>query len=221
MISLVFSNASPAMPPWGARAALSWHQPVRGRCPGGTEPPFLLDMSPAVAARGKSAGPNARRDNFRSGYALRRARPPTTDPTPRSAAWCSRSAAYKARPVDAEWTFSAAVISARPMRAASATSQRRWTARRRRTLFPRDEARPFVPEGDYRARWTPLITRVRSSPTAEGFDEVLVAGEPSGATRRCGGATAFPTIRRGRGAAPGGRKGRHRAARGLARPLTG
>ena len=36
----------------------------------------------------------------------------------------------------------------------------------------------FVPDGDYRARMDTLIGRVRSSPTAEGFDEVLVAGEP-------------------------------------------
>ena len=36
----------------------------------------------------------------------------------------------------------------------------------------------FVPEGDYRARMDTLIGRVRGSPTAEGFDEVLVAGEP-------------------------------------------
>jgi LDH2 family malate/lactate/ureidoglycolate dehydrogenase len=36
----------------------------------------------------------------------------------------------------------------------------------------------FVPEADYRARMDALIERVRACPTADGVDEVLIAGEP-------------------------------------------
>jgi len=36
----------------------------------------------------------------------------------------------------------------------------------------------FVSEGDYRARMDTLIERVRAVPKAEGFDEILIPGEP-------------------------------------------
>ena len=53
MIALVFSNASRAMPPWGGRGAAR-HQPAGGRRARRRRPSrILLDMSPAVAARGK------------------------------------------------------------------------------------------------------------------------------------------------------------------------
>ena len=43
-ISLVFSNASPAMPPWGARNALLGTNPFAAGAPAGRHPPFVLDI---------------------------------------------------------------------------------------------------------------------------------------------------------------------------------
>src|SRR5712675_1344871 len=42
-----------AMPPWGGREGLLGTSPIAVAAPGGKEMPFDLDMSPAVAARGK------------------------------------------------------------------------------------------------------------------------------------------------------------------------
>jgi LDH2 family malate/lactate/ureidoglycolate dehydrogenase len=36
----------------------------------------------------------------------------------------------------------------------------------------------FVSEDDYRARMDTLVERVRAVPKAEGFDEILIPGEP-------------------------------------------
>ncbi len=52
-IALVFSNASRAMPPWGGREGFLGTNPFAAGAPSGNELPFDLDMSPAVAARGK------------------------------------------------------------------------------------------------------------------------------------------------------------------------
>src|SRR3546814_646902 len=52
-LSLVFTNASRAMPPWGGRRALLGTSPFAAGAPSGREVPYVLDMSPAVAARGK------------------------------------------------------------------------------------------------------------------------------------------------------------------------
>jgi LDH2 family malate/lactate/ureidoglycolate dehydrogenase len=53
MMSLVFTNSSPALPVWGGREKLMGVSPIACGAPGGKERPFILDMAPSVAARGK------------------------------------------------------------------------------------------------------------------------------------------------------------------------
>lgn len=53
MMSLVFTNSSPALPVWGGREKLMGVSPIACGAPGGEERPFILDMAPSVAARGK------------------------------------------------------------------------------------------------------------------------------------------------------------------------
>src|SRR5262249_27435964 len=69
-IAFVFSNASPAMPPWGGREGLLGTNPFAVGAPGGAHGPFLLDMSPAVAARGKIRKAERRGESIPLGYAL-------------------------------------------------------------------------------------------------------------------------------------------------------
>lgn len=51
MMSLVFTNSSPALPVWGGREKLMGVSPIACGAPAGR--PFVLDMAPSVAARGK------------------------------------------------------------------------------------------------------------------------------------------------------------------------
>jgi LDH2 family malate/lactate/ureidoglycolate dehydrogenase len=51
MLSLVFTNSSPALPAWGGRSKLLGVSPIACGAPG--KHPFILDMAPSVAARGK------------------------------------------------------------------------------------------------------------------------------------------------------------------------
>lgn len=53
MMSLVFTNSSPALPVWGGKEKLMGVSPLACGAPGGEKPPFILDMAPSVAARGK------------------------------------------------------------------------------------------------------------------------------------------------------------------------
>ncbi len=80
LISLVFSNASPGMPPWGGRKAIIGTNPFAAGAPAGTELPFDLDMSPAVAARGKIRRAARRGESIPLGYALDKQGRATTDP---------------------------------------------------------------------------------------------------------------------------------------------
>jgi Malate/L-lactate dehydrogenases len=79
-IALVFTNASPAMPPWGGKQALLGTSPFAAGAPSGREVPYVLDMSPAVAARGKIRRAARHGGEIPLGYALDKDGRPTTDP---------------------------------------------------------------------------------------------------------------------------------------------
>jgi LDH2 family malate/lactate/ureidoglycolate dehydrogenase len=79
-MALVFTNASPAMPPWGGRKGLLGTSPFAAGAPSGDLPPYVLDMSPAVAARGKIRRAARRGEQIPLGYALDSQGRPTTDP---------------------------------------------------------------------------------------------------------------------------------------------
>ncbi|KAK7712986.1 hypothetical protein SLS57_007547 [Botryosphaeria dothidea] len=53
LMSLVFTNSSPALPVWGGREKLMGVSPLACGAPAGQSKPFILDMAPSVAARGK------------------------------------------------------------------------------------------------------------------------------------------------------------------------
>jgi len=80
-VALVFTNASRAMPPWGGREALLGTSPLAAGAPGGKLAPFVLDMSPAVAARGKIRIAEKRGEKIPLGFALDGEGRPTSDPT--------------------------------------------------------------------------------------------------------------------------------------------
>ena len=53
MLSLVFTNSSPALPVWGGKEKIMGVSPLACGAPGGEERDFVLDMAPSIAARGK------------------------------------------------------------------------------------------------------------------------------------------------------------------------
>ena len=69
------------MPPWGGREGLFGTNPFAAGAPSGNEVPFILDMSPAVAARGKIRLAEKRGETIPEGYALDKDGKNTTDPT--------------------------------------------------------------------------------------------------------------------------------------------
>jgi LDH2 family malate/lactate/ureidoglycolate dehydrogenase len=179
MISLVFSNASPAMPPWGARTALLGTSPFAAGAPAGSEPPFLLDMSPAVAARGKIRRAERRGETIPLGYALDAQGRPTTDPKAALAGVVQPIGSYKGSGLAMLMDIFGGVLSGAAY-AGDVGDQYKAMDRPQDVghFFLAMKPDLFVPEDTYRARMDTLITRVRAAPTAEGFDEVLVAGEP-------------------------------------------
>jgi LDH2 family malate/lactate/ureidoglycolate dehydrogenase len=80
MMSLVFTNSSPALPVWGGREKLMGVSPIACGAPAGSGRPFILDMAPSVAARGKIYKALRRREKIPGDWALDAQGNPTDDP---------------------------------------------------------------------------------------------------------------------------------------------
>jgi LDH2 family malate/lactate/ureidoglycolate dehydrogenase len=80
MLSLVFTNSSPALPVWGGRQKLMGVSPIACGAPAGKTRPFILDMAPSVAARGKIYKALRRGEQIPDGWALDEDGAHTTDP---------------------------------------------------------------------------------------------------------------------------------------------
>ncbi|KAG6047779.1 hypothetical protein E4U39_000140 [Claviceps sp. Clav50 group G5] len=81
MMSLVFTNSSPALPPYGGKGKLLGVSPIACGAPAqGTMPNFILDMAPSVAARGKIYKAKRRGEKIPLDWALDAEGRPTDDP---------------------------------------------------------------------------------------------------------------------------------------------
>jgi LDH2 family malate/lactate/ureidoglycolate dehydrogenase len=178
-IAFVFSNASPAMPPWGGKDGLLGTNPFTVGAPGGKLGPFLLDMSPAVAARGKIRRAQRRGENIPLGYALDAQGRPTTDPTAALGGVVLPIGGYKGSGLSMLMDILGGVISGAAF-AGGVADQYKVYDRPQNVGHFFLALRPdlFIAESDYRARMDTLVERVRECPTAEGFDEILIPGEP-------------------------------------------
>ncbi|KAF2849105.1 malate/L-lactate dehydrogenase-like protein [Plenodomus tracheiphilus IPT5] len=81
MMSLVFTNSSPALPVWGGKSKLMGVSPIACGAPAGRDGrPFLLDFAPSVAARGKVYKALRRGEKIPKGWALDSEGKHTDDP---------------------------------------------------------------------------------------------------------------------------------------------
>jgi LDH2 family malate/lactate/ureidoglycolate dehydrogenase len=80
MMSLVFTNSSPALPVWGGREKLMGVSPLACGAPAGRQKPFILDMAPSIAARGKIYKAARRGEKIPPDWALDADGRPTDDP---------------------------------------------------------------------------------------------------------------------------------------------
>jgi LDH2 family malate/lactate/ureidoglycolate dehydrogenase len=81
MMSLVFTNSSPALPVWGGKSKLMGVSPIACGAPAGEKGrPFIMDMAPSVAARGKIYKALRRGEKIPEDWALDKHGQRTDDP---------------------------------------------------------------------------------------------------------------------------------------------
>lgn len=80
IMSLVFTNSSPALPVWGGKSKLMGVSPIACGAPAGKGRPFIVDMAPSVAARGKIYKALRRGEKIPMDWALDKDGKQTDDP---------------------------------------------------------------------------------------------------------------------------------------------
>lgn len=177
-VSMVFTNASRAMPPWGGRAALLGTSPLAVGAPGGKLAPFVLDMSPAVAARGKIRLAEKRGEKIPLGFALDGEGRPTNDPAEALKGVVLPIGGPKGSGLSMFMEIFGGVLSGAAF-AGDVADQYKVFDRPQNVGHFFLAMRPdlFVSKNEYRSRMDTLAERVRACPRAEGFDEILLPGE--------------------------------------------
>ncbi|MQA94108.1 MAG: Ldh family oxidoreductase [Streptosporangiales bacterium] len=178
MIAMVLTNASPAMPPWGGREALLGTSPLAVGAPGGRRAHYVLDMSPAVAARGKIRLAARRGEDIPPGYALDAEGRATTDPQAALGGVVLPIGGPKGSGLALLMDIMCGVLSGAAF-AGDVGDQYKSYDRPQNVghFFLALKPDLFLPADDYRARMDILVDRIHANPPMEGVDEVLLPGE--------------------------------------------
>jgi len=178
-LQALFTNASRSMPAWGGREAFLGTSPFAAAAPSGQELPFDLDMSPAVAARGKIRRAARRGQKIPLGYALDAQGHATTDPNAAlDGGVVLPIGGAKGSGIAMLMDIMGGVISG----AAFGGDVRNQfldydQPQNVGHFFMAMKPDLFVPKDEYLKRMDALVQRVHAQPPAEGFDEVIMPGE--------------------------------------------
>jgi LDH2 family malate/lactate/ureidoglycolate dehydrogenase len=177
MMGLVFTNASPAMPPWGGRKSIFGTSPFAAGAPGGTLGPFVLDMSPAVMARGRIRRAARQSEAIPPGAALDAEGNPTTDAAAALAGSMLPIGGPKGSALSMLMDIFGGVISGAAFAGGVGTQYDLSAPQDVGHFFLAMKPDLFIGRQAYSDRIDELVRRVHGCPTAVGFDMVRMPGE--------------------------------------------
>ena len=185
MISIVLSNSSPAQPPWGGRKALLGASPLAAGAPSGYAHPFVLDMAMTVAARGKMRLAAERGDKIPTGIALDKHGRVTTDGMEAFHGTVLPAGGYKGTGITILIEILAGVLTGAGFAGKVSSLYNDFENAQNVGHFI-VAIRPdlFMPIHEFRGRMDTLVEVLKAQPLAEGFEEILLSGEPESRQQR-------------------------------------
>jgi LDH2 family malate/lactate/ureidoglycolate dehydrogenase len=175
-IGLVFCNASPIVPPWQGREGRIGTNPICMSVPG----PWLLDMATTTVAAGKifKAFINGK-EEIPAGWAYDSQGVPTTDTKAAyNKGMLMPLGGYKGAGLGLMVEILCSVLSGGAMANEVGGIRIRERHNRCSQCFIAIDVARFMPVEEFTARVEALVQLMKGTPTAPGYDEVLVAGEP-------------------------------------------
>ena len=184
--AFVFSNAAASMPPWGGRQGLFGTNPFAAGAPSNKEVPFVLDISPAVAARGKIRLAEKRGETIPEGYALDKDGRNTRDPKKALEGVVLPIGTYKGSGLSMLMDILSGVISGAGFAGGVNDQYNNWVNTQNvGHFFMALKPGIFLTEEEFFARMDSLVKHVKAIPLADGFDEILMPGEKEARLAAC------------------------------------
>ena len=177
MVGIVMCNASPSVPPWQGREGRVGTNPICVSVPATGDGGWLLDMATTTVALNKVL--RARRNlqpTIPSGWALDEHGVPTTDTE--AASFAMPLGGYKGSGLGLLAEILCAVLSGGALSTAVGGTFVYDRPMGTSQMFLAIDARRFASPEEFQSRMEHLVALVKSAAPADGYDEVLVAGEP-------------------------------------------
>src|SRR6201999_2131418 len=174
-IGIVMCNASPIVPPWQGREGRLGTNPICMSVPG----PWLLDMATTTVAAGRvfKAFLNGQPE-IPAGWAFDSEGVPTTDTKAAYGGMLMPLGGYKGSGLAMMVEILCSVLSGGAMSTEVGGLRFRGKAVRVSQFYLAIDIARFMPVEEFTARMEKLVTMMKSTPTAPGYDEVMVAGDP-------------------------------------------
>jgi LDH2 family malate/lactate/ureidoglycolate dehydrogenase len=176
-VAMVFTNASPAMAPWGGREKRVGTNPWSLAAPAGQYAPLVLDIANTAVARGKVYLAKQRGEPIPPGWALDSQGAPTTDPLAAIAGLIAPMAGHKGYGIAVVMDMLAGVLTGsafgKAVHGPYEPSERSGCGHLMLAL----DIASFLPLEQFNARMEQLVQELKGTPLAAGSDEIYYPGE--------------------------------------------
>ncbi len=179
MIGIVFSNASPSVPPWQGRASRVGTNPICVSVPSTRQGGWLLDMATTTVAKNKILRAAANREpEIPPGWAMDAEGVPTTDTDKAAKGLLMPLGGYKGSGLGLMIEIFCGVLGGGVMSTGVGGTYLFDRKMNTSHMFLAIDSARFQPLDEFQRRMTHLVGLIKSTPPAKGYDEVLVAGDP-------------------------------------------
>jgi L-2-hydroxycarboxylate dehydrogenase (NAD+) len=193
MVSMAFTNSSPAMPAWGGRTNFHGAAPLAVGAPGGKHGDYVLDLAMTVIARGKIRLAASKGEPIPLGLALDNEGRPTTDAKAAFEGVLLPFGGVKGSAIAFMMDLFSGVLTGSAFGGGVKSLYFDFSG-------PQDVGhlfiafRPdlFMPLQQYRDRMDEMIERAKATPRAADCDEILIPGEPEARTAARRARTGIP-----------------------------
>jgi len=196
LIGMSFCNATPLVPPWQGKEPRFGTNPICVALPGAPETGWLLDMATTTVAMGKIFKASfSGEPTIPAGWAFDSEGAPTIDTQAAVKGMPMPLGGYKGSGLAFLVEILVAVLSGGAMSTEVGGVRIRTRPMRCGQAFIGIDVSRYMPVEEFQARMDFLISLIKSTPSAPGYGEVLVAGEPEWRAARKRSVDGIPLAR--------------------------
>jgi len=180
MAGIVWVCSPPNMAPFGAKVPGLHNSPISIAVPARSHRPVVLDMATSVAAGGKLMLARDKGAPIPLGWALAADGSPTTDPN--DAPTLLPAGGPKGSGLAMMFECLAGVMVGNPLQEPIVSGKRKDQPHNQNGVVAAIDISTFTDVGEYKETIDSYIDGLKALPKADGFDEIMVPGEPEDRT---------------------------------------